>query len=144
MVRAEQFEESIELFLKSANWQMFINVCLKLKYSSGVYLDKLNSMIEKLKIENKHLECAQIYENYLNDPENAVLSLITGSHWFEAVTLIQKVDRFDFLETNLLPSLKSNQQDLLRSIEQFEKKFLENKERLDQVREEKAKKEKEN
>lgn len=48
-------------------------------------------------------------------------------------------NRFDFLETNLLPSLKTCTNDLTKNIEQYETKFLENKARLLEVREEKAK-----
>lgn len=53
---------------------------------------------------------------------------------------IHKANRFDFLETNLLPSLKIQQQDTLKSLEQFEKKFQDDKSRLELVREEKMKK----
>ena len=35
-------------------------------------------------------------------------------------------NRFDFLETNLLPSLKTSTNDLTKNIEQYETKFLEN------------------
>jgi hypothetical protein len=43
------------------------------------------------------------------------------------------------METNLFPSLKANQSDLIKTIEQYELKFNEYKQRLDQVREEKQK-----
>ncbi|RNA26145.1 elongator complex 1 [Brachionus plicatilis] len=140
LTRAEQYEQASELFLKSASWEMFINVCLKLKLPSHLYSEKLTLIIEKLKSENRYLECSHVYESYMNDTESAILNLINGTHWSEALTLIHKSNRFDFLETNLLPSLKSNQQELVKTLEQYEKKFLEHKQRLDEVREEKAKK----
>jgi hypothetical protein len=43
------------------------------------------------------------------------------------------------METNLFPSLKTNQNDLIKTIEQYELKFNEHKRRLDEVREEKQK-----
>lgn len=140
LARAEQYEQASEQFLKSASWEMFINVCLRMRLSSHLYTENLNLIIEKLKSENKYLECAHVYERYMNDTENAILNLINGCHWSEAIALIHKSNRFDFLETNLFPSLISSQQELIKTIEQYEKKFLENKERLDEVREEKAKK----
>lgn len=144
LTRAGEYEKASELFLKSTSWEMFLNVCLKSNFSSHLYSEKLNLIIDKLKSENKYLECAHVYENYLNDAESAILNLITGGHWSEAIALIHKSNRFDFFETNLLPSIRLNQQDLIKTLEQYEKKFVQNKERLDQVREEKAiKKEKE-
>ena len=56
------------------------------------------------------------------------------------VLKMHKSNRLDFLETNLLPSLKSHQQDTLKSLEQYEKKFLDDLSRLKLVREEKLKK----
>lgn len=53
---------------------------------------------------------------------------------------IHKHNRFDFLETNLLPSLKTTQQNYLKSIDTYQAKFTENKDRLREVRAEKAKK----
>ena len=52
---------------------------------------------------------------------------------------MNKYNRNDFLETNLLPSLKTNQSNILGSFEQHEMKFLELKQRLDEVRNEKLK-----
>ena len=52
---------------------------------------------------------------------------------------LKAINRFDFFETNLTPGLKTNQSDLMKSIEQYENKFNENKERLELVRIEKAK-----
>ncbi len=45
LFRAELYEKSLEAFLKSLNWQMYINVCLKLKLQPSIYLNKLNNMI---------------------------------------------------------------------------------------------------
>jgi elongator complex protein 1 len=61
-------------------------------------------------------------------------------HWNEAIRLIYKYNRFDFLETNLLPLIKSNQQDLLNEIKTHRKNLITHTERLVQVRVEKAEK----
>lgn len=53
---------------------------------------------------------------------------------------IHKSNRFDFVETNLLPSLKSTKNDIINSLDTYEKKLINNKTRLDEVREEKIKK----
>jgi len=61
-------------------------------------------------------------------------------HWNEAIRLIYKYNRFDFLETNLLPSIKTNQIDLLNEIKKHKKNFISFKDRLLDVRNEKAEK----
>ena len=61
-------------------------------------------------------------------------------YWILFYSKIHKHNRFDFLETNLLPSLKTTQQNYLKSIDTYQAKFTENKDRLREVRAEKAKK----
>jgi hypothetical protein len=48
----------------------------------------MNLFIERLQAENKFLDCSSIYEKYLNDPENAILNLISGSYWQEAISMV--------------------------------------------------------
>jgi len=79
---------------------MYTNVCVKMKLTGPDLLAKLNNLVEKLRNENKLLECAAIYEKYLNDPENAITALIDGCHWQEAITAVHRFCRFDFFETN--------------------------------------------
>ena len=61
-------------------------------------------------------------------------------HWNEAIRLIYKYNRFDFLETNLLPSIKTNQREFLSEIKTHSKNLTDYKTRLIQVRIEKAEK----
>ncbi len=119
LVRANLLEDALDLFLKSSNWQMYINVCLKLNIASIKLVEKLNVMIgifinvhslyqlnniyllfiilDKLKSENKFLECAKIYEIYLKDPENSIICLIDGHHWCEAITAVFKRITFHYI-----------------------------------------------
>lgn len=118
---------------------MYINALLKLNKTGTDFIEQVNHLIERLQIENKLMECSTIYERYLNDPENSIINLINGSYWIESISMIHKWNRFDFFETNLIPALKTSHSDLLRNIEQYQTKFIENKERLVQVRIDKAK-----
>ena len=61
-------------------------------------------------------------------------------HWKEAIRLIYKYNRFDFLETNLLPAIKTNHQDLLNDIKKHAKNFITFCDRLVEVRVKKAEK----
>ena len=61
--------------------------------------------MEKLKDTQRHKEAAQVLLEYLNDPEEAVVSLIEGHEWFEALRLIDFHQRPDLIETNFEPSL---------------------------------------
>lgn len=129
----------MDAFFQSSCWQMYVNVCIRLKLGSGEFLDKLNRLVEKLRNENKFLECAGVYEKYLNDSENAIMCLLDGGHWEEAISTIHKYDRFDFFETNLIPALKAGKEDLLMNIEKYQERFIEKRDRLKEVRIAKAK-----
>ena len=88
LFRAKLFEESLEAFLQSNNWEMYINVCIKLNINGTQFLEKLNVLVEKLKNDKRFLECSIIYEKYLNDPENSIICLIEGSYWQQAITSV--------------------------------------------------------
>lgn len=45
LYRAELYQEALDAFLKSSNWQMFTNICLKLKLQKNDYLEKLRILI---------------------------------------------------------------------------------------------------
>lgn len=86
--RANCLIESMDTFLKSSNWEMYINVCIKINITGNDFLQRLNTIIEKLKSESKLFECSIIYERYLNDSENSIICLIDGCFWQEAITLV--------------------------------------------------------
>jgi elongator complex protein 1 len=77
---------------------------------------------------------------YFKDHENAITLLINGSHWDEALRLINKHKRPDFLESSLIPAVKESFEEYIDLIYQKKITFLANKTRLIEARKEKKEK----
>ena len=76
-----------------------------IKPNQNDFTNLCKRIVEKLKDTQRHKEAAQVLLEYLNDPEEAVVSLIEGHEWFEALRLIDFHQRPDLIETNFKPSL---------------------------------------
>jgi hypothetical protein len=74
---------------------------------------------------------------FYQDHESAIVCFIDGSCWVDAIRLIYKHGRHDFIETNLLPSIKTMHGELLNEIKTHRKKYVDLKGRLVEVRREK-------
>ena len=69
---------------------------------------------------------------YLNDPEEALVALVQGQVWSEAIRLIYKFNRLDLYETNLKPGLlecyeetKLNLDKKLNTFQEYVSRFVE-------------------
>ncbi len=47
LLRANLLDEALDMFYKSLNWQMYVNVCIKLNLQKSAFIEKLNDMIGK-------------------------------------------------------------------------------------------------
>jgi hypothetical protein len=52
LLRANLLDEALDMFYKSLNWQMYVNVCIKLNLQKSAFIDKLNAMIGKFFFRN--------------------------------------------------------------------------------------------
>ena len=65
----------------------------------------------------RHAEAANILMEYLNDPEEALVVLLQGQVWNEAIRLIYKHNRMDLYETNLKPALIEASNELIGQLD---------------------------
>ncbi len=96
--------------------------------------------MHKRSANNAFFLLLSILQYFLKDHESAIVCFINSSCWSDAIRLIHKHGRYDFIETNLLPTIKATYDDLLNEIKTNRTKFIELKTRLVQVRKDKQEK----
>ncbi len=47
LFRANLYDESLDLFIKASNWQMYINALLKLKKTGPEFIEQINQLVGK-------------------------------------------------------------------------------------------------
>ncbi|KAJ0059722.1 hypothetical protein NL108_011212 [Boleophthalmus pectinirostris] len=94
---------------------------------------------EKLSEQRRYSEAALLLDQYANDCEEAILALITGAVWDEALRLIHTHQRQDITETNLKPALLEAFSAQTVFLETQMSTFTRHKNRLAVVREQKLK-----
>ncbi len=90
--------EAVDAWEKSPNW----NYCLGLA-SDGIvnnqteFIALCKRLVDKLREEKRPRDAAQILTEYMADPEEAVVVLLEGRVWSEAVRIINKHNRNDLI-----------------------------------------------
>ncbi|XP_024609453.1 elongator complex protein 1 [Neophocaena asiaeorientalis asiaeorientalis] len=92
-------------------------------------------MLGKLAEQRKHCDAATVLEQYAQDYEEAVLLLLEGAAWEEALRLVHKYNRPDIIETNVKPSILEAQKNYMAFLDSQTATFSRHKARLLVVRE---------
>ncbi|KAI6058316.1 Elongator complex protein 1 [Aix galericulata] len=137
--RAGIFAKALDAFLSSGSWQQALCMASRLGYTTDKLSSLAQSMAGKLVEQRRHAEAAVLLEQYAQDYEEAVLLLLEGALWEEALRLIHKYDRLDILETNFKPAILEAQKSQLMFLDSQKTAFLRHKSRLQVVRELKEK-----
>ena len=98
------------------------------------------STSDSLKTNRSYSEAARVLIDYADDIEEAIVTLLEGNSWEEALRLIYFFHRTDLLETHLKPSLLEAQQSQLSLFETLQSTYLRHTTRLTVVRETKRQK----
>ncbi|XP_067172655.1 elongator complex protein 1 isoform X4 [Apteryx mantelli] len=104
--RAGLFAKALDSFLTSGSWQQALCMASRLGYTEDKLSSLARNMAGKLVEQRKHAEAAILLEQYTQDYEEAVLLLLEGALWEEALRLIHKYGRLDILETNFKPAIQ--------------------------------------
>ncbi|KAL2294004.1 hypothetical protein Nmel_007714 [Mimus melanotis] len=137
--RAGIFAKALNAFQSSGSWQQALCMASRLGYTKDKLSSLARSMAGKLVEQRKYAEAAILLEQYTQDYEEAVLLLLEGALWEEALRLIHKYGRLDILETNLKPAILEAQKSQLIFLDSQKTAFLRYKSRLQVVRELKEK-----
>ncbi|KAF4804292.1 inhibitor of kappa light polypeptide protein enhancer in B-cells, kinase complex-associated protein [Turdus rufiventris] len=139
LARAGIFAKALDAFQSSGSWQQALCMASRLGYTKDKLSSLAQSMAGKLVEQRKYAEAAILLEQYTQDFEEAVLLLLEGALWEEALRLIHKYGRLDILETNLKPAILEAQKSQLIFLDSQKTAFLRHKSRLQVVRELKEK-----
>ncbi|NWY69229.1 ELP1 protein, partial [Erithacus rubecula] len=139
LARAGIFAKALDAFQSSGSWQQALCMASRLGYTKDKLSSLAQSMAGKLVEQRKYAEAAILLEQYTQDYEEAVLLLLEGALWEEALRLIHKYGRLDILETNLKPAILEAQKNQLIFLDSQKTAFLRHKSRLQVVRELKEK-----
>uniref|UniRef100_A0A671FLZ7 Elongator acetyltransferase complex subunit 1 n=1 Tax=Rhinolophus ferrumequinum TaxID=59479 RepID=A0A671FLZ7_RHIFE len=114
------------------NYQRFtIDKYLK-RYEKAIgHLSKCGKLVE----QRKYSDAATVLEQYAQDYEEAVLLLLEGAEWEEALRLVYKYNRLDIIETNIKPSILEAQKNYMAFLDSQRATFSRHKKRLLVVRE---------
>ncbi|XP_032530786.1 elongator complex protein 1 [Chiroxiphia lanceolata] len=137
--RAGTFAKALDAFQSSGSWQQALCMASRLGYTQDELSSLARSMAGKLVEQRRHAEAAILLEQYSQDYEEAVLLLLEGALWEDALRLIHKYGRLDILETNLKPAILEAQKNQLIFLDSQKTAFLRYKSRLQVVRELKEK-----
>ncbi|XP_056022733.1 putative elongator complex protein 1 [Ostrea edulis] len=136
-VKAEEWELALNAFMLSCNWRQVFCMTAKLKFNKENEVDLARKLANQLQSDKRCTEAAVVLEEYASDTEEAIVCLIEGSQWEEALRRMYKHNRTDFIETNLKPAMMESYEGQMESLETMRGDFDKYRKRLKVVREEK-------
>ncbi|XP_053318021.1 elongator complex protein 1 [Spea bombifrons] len=137
--RCGSHDKALEAFLACNSWQQVMCMASHLHYTKNKMADLARNVAGKLAEQRKYADAAALLEQYAEDCEEAIMLLLEGAHWEEALRLIHKYGRFDILETNLKPALLDAQRNHMLFLDGQKSLFTRHKHRLAVVRDLKEK-----
>ncbi|KAJ8304476.1 hypothetical protein KUTeg_018059 [Tegillarca granosa] len=138
-IKAEEWKLALDAFTDCCNWRQVFCMTAKLKYQTDTETDIARKLAAELKSKRQHSDAAQVLLQYANDVEEAIVCLIEGCQWDEALRVMYKHNRTDFIETDLKSALVDNYETMLESLVSMQAEFEKYRSRLKVVRVEKEK-----
>ncbi|ELR18862.1 elongator complex protein 1, putative [Acanthamoeba castellanii str. Neff] len=123
-------DNAVEAFKNAVSWQLMLATCQELDYSDYDLQTAAQEMADLLANLSRYREAALVYERYADDPETAIVTLIDGGCFTEALRLCYLHKRKDLIETHLQPASLEQCEKWKNKIEKKHKRFLRHKERL--------------
>ncbi|XP_049566905.1 elongator complex protein 1 isoform X3 [Orcinus orca] len=133
--RAGAHEKALSAFLACGSWQQALCVAAQLHLTKDQLAGLGRTLAGKLAEQRKHSDAATVLEQYAQDYEEAVLLLLEGAAWEEALRLVHKYNRPDIIETNVKPSILEAQKNYMAFLDSQTATFSRHKARLLVVRE---------
>ncbi|XP_051043786.1 elongator complex protein 1 [Phodopus roborovskii] len=128
-------EKALAAFLTCGSWQQALCVAAQLHLTKDKMACLGRTLAGKLVEQRKHSEAAIVLEQYAQDYEEAVLQLLEGAAWEEALRLVYKYNRVDIIETSVKPSILEAQKNYMAFLDSQTATFIRHKNRLLVVRE---------
>ncbi|KAF7658016.1 hypothetical protein LDENG_00019130 [Lucifuga dentata] len=137
--RCGEMPSALKAFTSSSSWRNAICAAQQIPLPPDQIALLARDLAEKLTEQRRYSEAALLLDQYAKDCEEAILALITGAVWEEALRLIYMYSRQDITETNLKPALLEAVSTQTSFLENQTATFTRHKTRLAVVREQKEK-----
>lgn len=138
-VKAEHWENALQSFTACKNWRQVFCMTAKLQYSREKELGVAKKLTDQLKESRRYQEAAIVLEQYVSDVEESIVCLIEGCLWEEAVRMMYKHKRTDFIESNLKSALLESCDHQVETLSSLHTQFDKHLDRLEVVRKQKEK-----
>ncbi|XP_073082608.1 elongator complex protein 1 [Manis javanica] len=133
--RCGAHENALNAFLACGSWQQALCMAAQLGLTEDQLAGLGRTLAGKLVEQGKHSDAATVLEQYAQDYEEAVLLLLEGAAWEEALRLVHKYNRLDIIESNIKPSVLEAQKNYMAFLDSQTATFSRHKSRLLVVRE---------
>ncbi|XP_012717183.2 elongator complex protein 1 [Fundulus heteroclitus] len=130
---------ALQAFTSCSSWRNAICVAQQIPLPPDQLALLARDLAERLNEQRRYTEAALLLDQYAKDCEEAILALITGAFWEEALRLIYMHNRQDISETNLKPALLEAVSTQTGFLEAQIATFTRHRSRLAVVREQKEK-----
>ncbi|KAM7389360.1 hypothetical protein PAMP_023344 [Pampus punctatissimus] len=137
--RCGELPSALQAFASSSSWRNAICVAQQIPLPPDQLALLARDLAEKLTEQRRYSDAALLLDQYAKDCEEAILALITGAIWEEALRLIYMHNRQDITETNLKPALLDAVSAQTAFLEAQVATFTRHRTRLAVVREQKEK-----
>lgn len=124
--RGKYFEQASKAFRQGKDVQNSLKLFPEfVKTIPVTNIEPYRSLAEQFRHDSLFIESGQIYENYLGDSEEALLSYLQGHHWSHVIRLFSTSlqNRMDLYEHEFLSAFDSFSDDLQRQIRNDYEKF---------------------
>ncbi|GFO49807.1 elongator complex protein 1, partial [Plakobranchus ocellatus] len=138
-VRAEEWMMALEAFRRAYDWQQVFCMAHRLEYSSSQLFDLATKVSGDLKGRQKYKDAATVLIEYAEDYEEAVVALVEGCHWREALRQVYRFKRTDLIDTHVLPAIQESWEHFTDMLASQRELFVRHKARLQVVRAQKEK-----
>ncbi|XP_007950138.1 elongator complex protein 1 [Orycteropus afer afer] len=135
LARCGAYERALEAFLAGGSWQQALCMAAQLNFTKDQLAGLGRTLAGKLLEQRRHGDAATVLEQYAQDYEEAVLLLLDGAAWEEALRMVYKYNRLDIIETNIKPSILEAQKNYMAFLDSQTATFSRHKRRLSVVRE---------
>lgn len=142
-MRAEHWQLAFDSFIAALNWRQAMCMAAKLQFDAHHLGDAARKMAVRLKDSRRFGEAAVLYEHYAEDVEEAIVTLIDGAQWEEALRLMYTHQRMDIIETHLKDAISEACRETMATLESQKSEMDRHVTRLAVIRQEKEKRQQE-
>nr|XP_061793334.1 elongator complex protein 1-like [Nerophis lumbriciformis] len=135
--RCGELNGALQAFTAGACWKNAVCVAQQIPLPDDQLALLARDLAGKLSEQRRYTEAAVLLDQYAKDCEEAILALISGAAWEEALRLIHMHNRTDITETNLKPALVEAASAQIYLVETQAATFLRHRTRLELVRQQK-------